>query len=435
MISKINARRPFSREVQHNIKMKFLPDRITANLNMEGISVSRRQTLLIMDGMTLSENSLKSEIEVRNAFRADELVFELSNQNNPLTAGAVRDINAQLQEGVLATAGQYRKKDVEITGAAFHPPHFHDVDPLVREMVELFNQGDGNPVFRAAWLHATFTRIHPFEDGNGRTGRLLQDFVLLSAGFYPTGIPAARRDDYYDALQVADQGEWDPLCQMICEFELDVLSRVVAILDQVKSRGQFITTLAKLASNRKSGAQHKQYIVWRQCMKNFANQLQQTCEELNRSSKILRVRTEKFSVVDFNKWQEISKFGRSENTWFLKQTWFSDGNAFYRTIFFFRRHNFRPDDVHSKDDLYGVVALHVTGGKPEGVKYDFEQFTDNDIGLREILYVNEKLHVYSSTNKTRPGKFGEVWNCDEANDYADVIQRFLEDIFRRKLGI
>lgn len=110
VISEINARRPFSPEVQDSIKTEFLPDRVTASLNIEGISVSRRQTLLMMDAMTLSENSSKSEIEVLNALKADELVIELSSQNNPLTASAVRDINAQLQKGVLDTAGQYRKK-------------------------------------------------------------------------------------------------------------------------------------------------------------------------------------------------------------------------------------------------------------------------------------------------------------------------------------
>lgn len=435
----LEKRRPFSSEVNDRLATEFLPDRITASLNMEGISVSRRQTLLMMDAMTLSENSSKAEVEVYNALKADELVYEFAKEQHPLTAIIVREINGQLQENILKTAGQYRQKDVEITGASFQPPSFSEVEPLIREMVTTFNDPFTEyPVFWAAWLHATFTRIHPFEDGNGRTGRLLQDYALLSSGLYPTGIPSARRDDYYDALEAADSGDWNPLCQMICEFELRVLSRVNAVLDEVHSRGQFINSLAKRASDQKSGGLHKQYIVWHQRMQNFANQMHKTCEEINKSSDVLHVRTEVFEPIDFKKWREISETGRSTNTWLLKQNWFSEGNLFFRTIFFFRRHNFRPEDIHAKDDLYGLVSLQVTGGKPElGARFDFERFTDGEISLRELLYVNDILLVYTSTNETRPSRFGddEIWDCTEAEDHSAVIQNFLEDVFGRKLGI
>lgn len=432
-------KRPFSQEINSRLSTEFLPDRITASLNMEGISVSRRQTLLMMDAMTLSENSTKAEAEIFNALKADEFIYGLAEEGHPLTPSAIRETNKILQDGILPSAGKFRQADVEITGASFQPPAPMEIDPLIREMSSIYSASESlHPILRAAWLHATFTRIHPFEDGNGRTGRLLQDYSLLSSGLYPTGIPSSRRDDYYDALEQADGGDWNPLCQMICEFELSVLSRVKSIIEEVQTRGKFIVTLAKRATEKKTGGLHKQYVVWKQRMQNFADQLAATCEELNASSEILHVRTEQFEVIDFKKWREISETGKSTNTWLTKQTWFSEGEAFYRTIFFFRRHNFRPEDVHPKDELYGAVSLNLTGGKPEfNVRYDFDQFSDDDIRLREAIYINDALHVYTSTPGKRKGRFGdeEVWVCNEVGDQSVLIQNFLEDIFVRKLGI
>lgn len=432
-------KRPFTQEVNSRLSTEFLPDRITASLNMEGISVSRRQTLLMMDAMTLTENSSKAEAEVYNALKADKFIFDLVEDNHPLTPSAIRETNKILQKEILASAGTFRETEVEITGASFQPPPPADIEPLIKEMTSLYSDIEGlHPILRAAWLHATFTRIHPFEDGNGRTGRLLQDYSLLSSNLYPTGIPSSRRDDYYDALEKADGGDWNPLCQMICEFELAVLSRVTSILDEVQSRGQFIETLAKRARERKTGGLHKQYVVWKQRMQNFSDQLTATCDELNSSSDILHVRTENFDAIDFKKWQEISETGRSTNTWFLKQTWFSEGEAFYRTIFFFKRHNFRPEDIHDRDDLYGTVSLCLTGGEPQAnIRYNFDKFADEEVRLREVLYINDKMYIYTATTEEREGRFGpeEIWACDEIRDISVLVQSFLEDMYVRKLGI
>lgn len=437
--AELEKKRPFDQEINSRLSKEFLPDRITASLNMEGISVSRRQTLLMMDAMTLSENNSKAEAEIYNALKADEFIFGLAEEKHPLTLGAIRETNKILQYGILPSAGRFRQKEVEITGASFQPPPPIEIEPLIRKMSSVYGESeDLHPILRAAWLHATFTRIHPFEDGNGRTGRLLQDYSLLASGLYPTGIPSSRRDDYYDALETADSGDWNSLCQMICELELSILSRVKSILDEVAIRGDFIQALAKRASAKKTGGLHKQYVVWKQRMQNFSDQMVINCDEINASSDILHVRTERFEIIDFKKWQEISEMGKSTNTWLMKQTWFSEGEAFYRTIFFFRRHNFRPEDVHPREELYGAVSLNLTGGIPEfNVRYDFDHFSDDHIRFREALYVNDALHLYTSTGEKRIGRFGdeEVWVCNEVNNQSVVIHDFLEDMFVRKLGI
>lgn len=438
-ILSLNDSRPFGDEVDSRILREFLPDRVTASLNIEGIAVTRRQTLIMMDAMTLSASGSKQERELFNALKADEFVFDLSKNEKTLSPNTIRQINHLLQEEILDSAGTYREKNVEISGAKFQPPDHSSVGALMTELVDIYEQTKSlHPVLRAAWLHASFTHIHPFIDGNGRTGRLIQDFSLLCDGLYPTGIPSHLRDDYYDALEAADSGEWDALCQMICESELGIVSRVKSIVDEVRNRGKFISLLVNKAADKKTGALHKQYTVWRQRMDNFINLLVKTCDEINANSDVIQVRSEHFEIIDFEKWKRVADMGGAEHTWAVKQTWIVDGSALYRTIMYFKRHRFRSEDPLSRDELYGNVALRLTGGEPEyGAKFDFDNFADPLIRFREVLFVDGALHVFHWSGKYK--KFNnaneEVWDCDEQLDSSVPIQDFIQDVFLKKLGI
>lgn len=438
-LERLNKHRPFSPEINQKIKTAFLPDRVTGSLNIEGITITRRQTLAMMDAMTLNENTSKAELEILNALKADEFVYDYSQSERDFSSSFIREVNSVIQNQVDPNPGAFRTSNVEITGAAFQPPSHNDVPILIRELVETFNsRTEAHPILKAAWLHATFTHIHPFADGNGRTGRLLQDYALLRGKYFPTGIPSSKRDDYYDALEAADNNTWDSLCQMIAETELSVISKIQAIVDEDQNRGKFIAALAKRASQKKSGALHKQYLVWRQRMQNFIDQTVETCDGLSKESDIINIRSDKMEIVDFSKWKEISDSGRSANTWALKQAWFLEGAPFYRTIFFFKRHEFRPEDTLPKDDLHGVVSLMITG-LPANTddRYNFDNFSDNEISFRELCFVGSDNCVYRGTNKWRESKFKrqEIWECSSSTNSSDIIEQLMEDIFGKKLGI
>ncbi len=298
-LAEVNKHRPFDAETKSRIATAFLPDRVTASLNIEGIAVSRRQTLAMMDAMILTDNHSKAELEIFNALKADEYVVDCVESEVSLTASTIREINGLLQNQVRADAGVYRTEDVEISGASFQPPSHLDVPELVRGLVDSYHalKGKLHPLLRSVWLHASFTHIHPFVDGNGRTGRLLQDLCLMTDGYFPTGIPSAKRDDYYDALEQADGGNWNPLCQMVCQFELEVVSKVQSILDEIKNRGDWVQALAKRAQEKKSGTLHKQYIVWRQRMSNMVNAMEEICDELSSESEEINIRSEKYNII------------------------------------------------------------------------------------------------------------------------------------------
>lgn len=76
---------------------------------------------------------------------------------------------------------------------------------LLEEMnTEFYNIDEKNILMAAAYFHAKFENIHPFSDGNGRTGRLLMNYYLLSVNHPPIVIHEEDRNAYYDALELFD---------------------------------------------------------------------------------------------------------------------------------------------------------------------------------------------------------------------------------------
>jgi Fic family protein len=101
--------------------------------------------------------------------------------------------------------GKYRNEDVQITGTTFVPPIFMRVPDLMRDLITHHEDKEAanlHPVALAADMHSELVGVHPFIDGNGRTSRLVMNFILMRAGFPIANISGdnAKRNDYYDSL-------------------------------------------------------------------------------------------------------------------------------------------------------------------------------------------------------------------------------------------
>ena len=85
------------------------------------------------------------------------------------------------------------------------PPKYEQLDTLMEKLIYDFNHSWNkyHPVVQAALLHGEFVKIHHFIDGNGKTARLLLNFVLMKNGFTPVIIKNASRLTYYDSLYYA----------------------------------------------------------------------------------------------------------------------------------------------------------------------------------------------------------------------------------------
>jgi hypothetical protein len=137
--------------------------------------------------------------------------------------------DATEQEG----PGQFRSHDIRSFSAGMTPPTW----PLVASMltgwvddVRASASGLGSaepfPETLARW-HTGFEQIHPFLDGNGRTGRLVLNLMLVRLGYPPVVILKRQRDAYVRGLQRSDAGDCGPLGEILARAMYDNLNRFI----------------------------------------------------------------------------------------------------------------------------------------------------------------------------------------------------------------
>jgi Fic family protein len=141
-------------------------------------------------------------------------------RTRPLNQFAIRQIHKTLMSGVRGatkTPGKYRDGDVWIgvkgTGvgeARYVPPEAIHIQFLMDELEKFIKSNAIHPLIACGLIHYRFEAIHPFKDGNGRTGRLLITLFLLKAGMlskpmlYPSGFFEKQKSSYMDALHAVD---------------------------------------------------------------------------------------------------------------------------------------------------------------------------------------------------------------------------------------
>lgn len=419
--------RPFTSDVNARLQRALLPDRIVSSLNIEGIGATRRQTLAIMDAMRVRETKDPGQIEIQNALRADELVSDLVDRDVELSEQIPRELNAILLAGIRADAGVFRRIPVELPGAPIPPPAWTDVPDLMRQLVDGFALAEScDPILQACWLHAQFTMVHPFADGNGRTGRLLQDYALIRRGLLPVGVPVSRRDDYYAALADADGGRWDFLVETIGLLELDIIAKTERIALEPAAREAWIGELSGAAAKKDRDTRHKKYLLWRQCVEDVVREFCEAADELDRTSSVIGSRATAYQIADFSTWDEICRRGYVERTWLLSIDFFASGKQFYRLIVFLRRHQPHPYDLfESRRDLVGAYLTGVPAGE---ARPSFTEYRDPHIQLRELLFVDSNLYCYFE----RPREV--TWECRDDYAIADIVRDLFKDVFNRKAG-
>jgi len=178
---------------------------------IEGSTLSLRETQLVLEGYAPPGGKTLREIdEARNhdrALRALERWAEERPRLSPLTDQDLLDVHARVLADVDASsAGRFRGGRVLIKGTRFIPPGSPKFDDLIPRMLELANVPGLPPALQAAELHYNLVAIHPFSDGNGRTGRLLMNYHLLGHGYPHAIIEVGERAEYLSSLEEANAG-------------------------------------------------------------------------------------------------------------------------------------------------------------------------------------------------------------------------------------
>jgi Fic family protein len=187
---------------------------------IEGNTLTLQETRVILsDGITVGGKTLREHFETLNHHEAIVHLEDLVNKKYRIKAADILMIHGLvLQRIEKEFAGRYRNAGVRITGANFTPPNALKVDELMEDLIAWVNEkNDVSVVVKAMMFHHRMVWIHPFFDGNGRTVRLMFNLLLMNDGYPPAIILQQDRRKYYDALNKANQGNYEKLMLLILQ--------------------------------------------------------------------------------------------------------------------------------------------------------------------------------------------------------------------------
>ncbi len=171
---------------------------------IEGNTLSYAETYAIL----FNDNEFDVSAKPREIYEAINhkyaINYVINHLEEDLSERMIKDIAIHINRNISDISG-YRKVQVMIKGAEHIPPAPGQVPQSMMYFVYNYNNTMFQDVFqKIAEMHIQFERIHPFEDGNGRTGRLLLNYELLKNGCPPIVIPKEERTKYFKMLSEGD---------------------------------------------------------------------------------------------------------------------------------------------------------------------------------------------------------------------------------------
>ena len=188
-----------------------------ASTKIEGNPLSQKQVDEVIENDE-RKHYLKPEQEVRNYFLALNYLEEKAKKKEKFSIKLILDVQKFVEKGAskekIGLRGQmppgilFAVYDSQSGNPDYIPPEYVDIPELLEELADYVNTTDDHPLIVAAVVHYQLVTIHPFEDGNGRTARLLSGYILDINGYGFNGIGSLEEyfaydvEEYYDSIQM-----------------------------------------------------------------------------------------------------------------------------------------------------------------------------------------------------------------------------------------
>jgi Fic family protein len=190
---------------------------------IEGNSLTLKDvTMILQENKVVKGKDLREIYETQNTRQAMELVF--SNKLKIKEEDIIKLHKVLVKNTGIATG--YKKLPNFLIGRNVKTTLPEKVEEKMKELIEWYsNNEDRHPLQRAAIFHGKFEKIHPFDDGNGRVGRLLVNIILLNKGYSPLIIRKSQKISYFSALEAFDKGHEDKLHRFLIEKYKDAYDK------------------------------------------------------------------------------------------------------------------------------------------------------------------------------------------------------------------
>lgn len=211
--------------------VKYVEDFVTRSTYhsnaIEGNTLTYAETYAIL----YNDNSFKIDgkepreiYEAINHKNALELAFKNLQGNAEFDERLIKEINETINKNIKETQG-FRKIQVFIQGSDHIPPEPEKIPNLMNYFVYNYNNDNQEIFKKIAKYHIEFEKIHPFEDGNGRTGRLLINYELLKNDLPPVVIAKEDRVKYFEFLRNEDYKQFSIWLEELSESEKERMKK------------------------------------------------------------------------------------------------------------------------------------------------------------------------------------------------------------------
>mgnify|MGYP000845580665 FL=1 len=231
--ARLDCMRPLTTGEIERLRSEFLVEFAYSSNAIEGSTLTLRETAMILEGLTIDKKPLREHLEVVGQKDAFEYILELVDNQIPLSERVIKEIHSLVLIDKPKDRGVYRRVPVRILGSDYAPPEPYLVPIQMEELLSQYEQWKAtlHVVELVATFHLAFEAIHPFVDGNGRTGRLLMNLQLLQAGFPAISVKFTDRIRYYNCFSsyLASKSTL-AMVQLVAEYVEEVLERYLGIL-------------------------------------------------------------------------------------------------------------------------------------------------------------------------------------------------------------
>jgi Fic family protein len=217
----LQASRPLPKIALNKIRESLSIEWTYNSNSIEGNTLSLRETQMVLqEGITIKGKSLREHFETHNHDKAIDYLYTIVNDDYSLRSIDILSLHSLVLRSIEEDfAGRIRNGGVRISGANFVPPNANKVSDYLDELIDFVNKNplQLNDIELATIFHHKLVWIHPFFDGNGRTVRLSMNLLLMRCGFPPAIILKNDRKKYYEALNQANNGNYQKLMLLMSQ--------------------------------------------------------------------------------------------------------------------------------------------------------------------------------------------------------------------------
>lgn len=389
---KVNDLRPLPPEIVETVQRDLLGERVYSSNAIEGNTFNLGETIETLRTGYIDVRRKREANEVVNLGKAIEHIqANLLKSTQPYRVDLFLGLHGLLLQGINDDwAGRFRNQQVLIRGAKHQPPDHSYVVQMMDQFFEgLRNAQNVNPIVLATWAHWMIARIHPFMDGNGRMARLWQDLVLFRGRLTCAIIPPETRTEYLASLAAADDGDFNPLTQLVTRRVASTLDKYLSAQQKTDAISQWAQAVVGESSARAAEKRKLAYMRWSRKMEELRYEFERCASTVTHASTEIEVQMYPYDIIDQGAWENIRTGLSASKTWFFRLNFRRD-DKYVSYIFFFGKHYWSDlDTIRERSEPRVCLLISEQEGRAPARRLGDE--FDTPLSIRHVFIVDKEF--------------------------------------------